>query len=74
MKGEQHMEVEIWGWSNAKKKKKKPSEHSSRKAFGRQEEKKKAEMVGLVQDVGDASLWGSIPPMGMRSGRLEFSP
>lgn len=73
MKGEQHMEVEIWGWSNAKKKKK-PSEHSSRKAFGRQEEKKKAEMVGLVQDVGDASLWGSIPPMGMRSGRLEFSP
>lgn len=36
--------------------------------------KKKAEMVGLVQDVGDASLWGSIPPMGMRSGRLEFSP
>lgn len=55
--------------------KKKPSEHSNSKAFGRQEgKKKKPEMVGLVQDVGNASLWGNIPPMGMRSGRLEFSP
>lgn len=66
------MEVKIWGWSNAKKSLQ--SILIAKPLVGRREKKKKPEMVGLVQDVGNASLWGNIPPMGMRSGRLEFSP